>query len=190
MMRISIRTALAALSCSMILAAGCAKEELVKKETPIPPPVTAPTPPPPPVKQEPVPTPITKETVTTVTEEISTLSEDATASKIFQTVYFGFDAFTLSEAARASLTKNAEAIKKNKSLKVQIQGHCDERGSDSYNLALGEKRAKAAFDYLITLGVPANQLHVISYGKERPADPGHDDAAWAKNRRDDFVVLK
>jgi len=189
-MRTSITTLFVAFCCLMMLAAGCAKQEMVKKETP--PPDAALTTPttPPPATQEPVKeTPITKESVT-VTEEIATLNEDATASKMFQTIYFDYDAFTLSEAARDALSKNAVAIKKNKGMKVQIQGHCDERGSDAYNLALGEKRAKAAYDYLITLGAPANQLYVISYGEERPADPGHDEAAWAKNRRDDFVVLK
>jgi peptidoglycan-associated lipoprotein len=79
---------------------------------------------------------------------------------------------------------------KNNSLKVQIEGNCDERGSDEYNLALGEKRAKSAMKYLETLGVPAERLSVISYGKEKPADPGHDEAAWAKNRRDEFVLIK
>jgi peptidoglycan-associated lipoprotein len=192
-MRTGITTLIVALSCTLMLATGCAKKELVVTDktpvntgevapppTPTPPPVT-----PEPVKENPV---VTEKT--TVTEEIATLNEDASASKLFQTIYFEFDAFTLSEAARDSLAKNAVAIKKNKGMKIQIQGNCDERGSDAYNLALGEKRAKAAFDYLVTLGAPANQLYVISYGKERPVDPGHDDAAWAKNRRDDFVVLK
>jgi peptidoglycan-associated lipoprotein len=73
---------------------------------------------------------------------------------------------------------------------VQIQGNCDERGSDEYNLALGERRAKVAMDYLATLGVPAERLSIISYGKEKPVDPGHDEAAWAKNRRDDFAIIK
>jgi peptidoglycan-associated lipoprotein len=80
-------------------------------------------------------------------------------------------------------------IKKDSAAKVRIEGNCDERGSDEYNLALGEKRAKAAMEYLVTLGIPAERLSVISYGKEKPADPGHDEAAWAKNRRDEFVVL-
>ena len=190
-MRTTITMLCVALCCLMMLTAGCAKTEMVKKETP-PPDSAVVTPPPatPPVKPEtPKDTTGIKETVT-VTEEIASLTEDMTASKMFQTVYFEFDAFTLSEAARDALAKNAVAIKKNKGMKVQIQGNCDERGSDAYNLALGEKRAKAAYDYLITLGVPASQLYVISYGKEKPADPGHDDAAWAKNRRDDFIVLK
>lgn len=180
--------------CVMMLAAGCAKKEVVKKETP-PPEMTAtttppPAPTPPPIKEEPVKqTPITKETVT-VTEETVAVTEDAEASRMFKAIYFDFDAYTLSSVARETLANNAAILKKKKGVKVQVQGNCDERGSDAYNLALGEKRAKAAFDYLVTLGVPASQLSIISYGKERPLDPGHDEAAWAKNRRADFVVLK
>ncbi len=200
-MRNGIITLIAACCCTMMLAAGCAKKEMVKAESPppevavvtpppAPTPAPIPTPLPPPVMPAPVTeTPIAKEKPTVI-EEIAALTEDVTASQQFQTIYFEFDAFTLSEAARDSLAKNAVAIKKSKGVKIQIQGNCDERGSDAYNLALGEKRAKAAFDYLVTLGAPANQLYVLSYGKERPVDPGHDDAAWAKNRRDDFVVLK
>ena len=81
-------------------------------------------------------------------------------------------------------------MKKNSALKVRIEGHCDERGSDEYNLALGERRAKAAMNYLVTLGIADKRLSVISYGKEKPVDPGHDEAAWAKNRRAEFVIQK
>ena len=196
-MRTGITTMIMTLSCTLVLASGCAKKELVREDTP---PsevaVVTPTPPPPaPIPPAPAPAeapkenPAVKEPVPVI-EELATLTEDETASKLFQTIYFEFDSYTLSEPARDSLAKNAVAIKKNKGLKIQIQGNCDERGSDAYNLALGEKRAKAAYDYLLSLGAPSTQLHVLSYGKERPVDPGHDDAAWAKNRRDDFVVLK
>ena len=71
---------------------------------------------------------------------------------------------------------------------VQIQGHCDERGTNEYNLALGERRAMAAYNYLVTLGVPGDRLSTISYGEEMPVDPGHNEEAWAKNRRDEFKV--
>jgi peptidoglycan-associated lipoprotein len=104
-------------------------------------------------------------------------------------IYFDFDSFALTAKSREILTKNAAAMMKNSSLTVQIAGNCDERGSDEYNLALGEKRAKAAMNYISTLGVPASRLSTISYGKEKPADPGHDDAAWAKNRRDEFAII-
>jgi peptidoglycan-associated lipoprotein len=73
---------------------------------------------------------------------------------------------------------------------IQIEGHCDEQGSSEYNLALGEKRAKAAQSYLVTLGYPADRIATISYGKERPADQGHDEAAWAKNRRDELKIVR
>jgi peptidoglycan-associated lipoprotein len=74
--------------------------------------------------------------------------------------------------------------------RVSIEGHCDERGSDEYNLALGEKRAKAAMSYLVTLGVPAARLSIISYGEEKPLDAGHGEDVWAKNRRAEFVIVK
>lgn len=193
-MRKTLALLMAAFCCLTLLAAGCATQETVKKETPpsetavITPPPPPPPPPAPPVKEQPIPAPTIKDTVTVVEEKVPV--EDLAASRLFQTIYFEFDAFVLSDVARQNLTKNAEAVKKNPAMTLEIQGHCDERGSDAYNLALGEKRAKAAFNYLVTLGVPAKQLTVVSYGKERPADPGHDDAAWAKNRRVEFVVLK
>ncbi len=71
---------------------------------------------------------------------------------------------------------------------IRIEGHCDERGSDEYNLALGERRAQAAMNYLATLGVPASRMSTISYGEEKPLDPGHNEEAWAKNRRAEFVA--
>jgi peptidoglycan-associated lipoprotein len=74
--------------------------------------------------------------------------------------------------------------------KVKLEGHCDERGSDEYNLALGENRAKAALNYLVALGVPPEQLSIISYGKEKPLDNGHTEEAWAKNRRVEFTPVK
>ena len=105
-------------------------------------------------------------------------------------IYFNFDSANLSEQARATLAGDAEALKKLGTAKVRIEGNCDERGSDDYNLALGEKRARQALQYLVNLGVPAEQLTVVSYGKEKPADAGHDEASWAKNRRDELVVLR
>ena len=82
-----------------------------------------------------------------------------------------------------------EIIKKERADKVRIAGNCDERGSDEYNLALGEKRAKAAMEYLVTMGIPSERLSFISYGKEKPVDAGHNETAWTMNRRDDFTVV-
>lgn len=103
-----------------------------------------------------------------------------------QIVYFDYDSAILRDDARESLKANAGSLKKLAQLRLQIAGHCDERGTQSYNLALGERRAQAVRDYLAQLGVPADRLITISYGKEKPADAGNDEAAWAKNRRCEF----
>ncbi len=183
---------LVVLCCGALLAGGCAKKELVKGEEQMPsaarPAET--TPAKPSAKGEAVPEQMVKQ-APVVKEEPLKSSMQAEAVSPLGKIYFDFDSFVLSQEARDTLTKNADyMLKKDPSLKIQIEGHCDERGSDEYNLALGEKRAKAALSYLTTLGVPAARLSFISYGKEKPADPGHDDAAWAKNRRDEFVVIK
>lgn len=106
------------------------------------------------------------------------------------TITFDFDSYALSQSARDTLYNNAEFLLKKYRDKVILEGHCDERGSDEYNLALGEKRAKSVMNYLLTLGVPAEQLSIVSYGKERPADNGHTEEAWAKNRRVEFEPVK
>ncbi|MBJ6725624.1 peptidoglycan-associated lipoprotein Pal [Geomesophilobacter sediminis] len=107
-----------------------------------------------------------------------------------QKIYFAFDSAELTQESRDALSKNADYLKNNTAVKIRIEGNCDERGSDEYNLALGERRAKAAKDYLETLGIPSDRLATISYGEERPADPGHNEEAWTKNRRDEFVIIK
>ncbi len=105
-------------------------------------------------------------------------------------INFDFDSYALTQPARDILYTNADYLLKKYKGKVKLEGHCDERGSDEYNLALGEKRAKSAMDYLSTLGVPSEQLSIISYGKERPLVTGSDEVSWAKNRRVEFVILK
>jgi peptidoglycan-associated lipoprotein len=104
-------------------------------------------------------------------------------------IYFDFDKFTLSADARQTLAENAEYLKAHSGTNVVIEGHCDERGSDEYNLALGESRALAAKNYLVSLGISAKQLSVISYGEERPAVKGSNEEAWAKNRRAEFKAV-
>jgi peptidoglycan-associated lipoprotein len=109
----------------------------------------------------------------------------------FENIYFDFDKFDLRQDARDVLSKNADILLKSKpTIKIQIAGNCDERGSAEYNLALGESRAKSAQRYLITLGVAPDRLSIISYGKEKPAIEGHDETAWAKNRRDEFTITQ
>jgi peptidoglycan-associated lipoprotein len=104
-------------------------------------------------------------------------------------IQFQFDQYDLTEEARKLLTENAKVLANHPSLKIQIEGHCDERGNSAYNLALGERRAASAKLYLVKLGVQENRLSTISYGKERPLDPGHAEEAWFKNRRCHFVIL-
>ena len=105
-------------------------------------------------------------------------------------IFFDFDKSNIKPVAKAILDKNAEWISKNPAAKIRIEGNCDERGTNEYNMALGERRASSAKQYLITLGVAADRLSTVSYGEEKPLDPGHDEAAWAKNRRDDFKVVE
>jgi peptidoglycan-associated lipoprotein len=103
-----------------------------------------------------------------------------------QTVHFGFDDWNLTAEAKALLDANARWLKANPQVSVKIGGHCDERGSPEYNLALGERRANRVREYLISQGVPADNMIAVSYGEEMPIDPGHNPAAWAKNRRAEF----
>ena len=98
-------------------------------------------------------------------------------------VYFAYDKSDISPEARAILTKQADWLKRNANVTVTVEGHCDERGTREYNLALGERRATAAKNVLVALGIPANRVSTISYGKERPAVVGSTEAAWAQNRR-------
>jgi len=103
-------------------------------------------------------------------------------------VFFAFDKSDLSEQSRATLNKQATWMKKYPGVQVVMEGHCDERGTREYNLALGERRANAAKDYLVALGINPARVKTISYGKERPAALGHNEAAWAQNRRAVMVV--
>ncbi len=103
-------------------------------------------------------------------------------------VFFDFDKFDIKPEGRTALNKKAELLKKFPEIKVLVEGNCDERGTAEYNMALGQRRAKAAYDYLVILGVKASQLETVSFGKERPAEMGKNEAAWSKNRRDEFKV--
>ncbi|HCM84415.1 MAG TPA: peptidoglycan-associated lipoprotein Pal [Alphaproteobacteria bacterium] len=114
---------------------------------------------------------------------INQLSQD-----VADRVFFGYDSSELTAEGRTALERQAEWLKTRPNLNATIEGHCDERGTREYNLALGERRAAAAKNYLVSLGVPAAQLSTISYGKERPAVEGSDEAAWAQNRRAVTVV--
>ena len=122
--------------------------------------------------------------------ESSNSAIDAAAQQITDgVVYFDFDKYDVKAEYRDMLKQKAELMKQYPSIKVRIEGNCDERGTQEYNLALGERRARAAYEYMIRLGVPADQLEMISFGKERPAVQGTGEAVWAQNRRDEFNVI-
>ncbi|MDP2725136.1 MAG: peptidoglycan-associated lipoprotein Pal [Syntrophales bacterium] len=106
----------------------------------------------------------------------------------FADIHFDFDKFNLREEDRAILQKHADWLNGNRDVTITVEGHCDETGTAEYNLALGERRANAAARFLIDLGIDAKRIKTISYGKEAPLDPGHNEEAWAKNRRAHFVA--
>ena len=183
---VTILTALVVMSLAL---GGCApKKPPVARPLPPPPPTTPEAPPPPappaPVADRPVvtPPPIAEDPM--ASRSIDDLNRDSP----MRIVYFGYDSAELSAEARAALDANAAVLKKYPAWTVTIEGHCDERGTAEYNLALGERRAAAAQAYLVALGIPASRIKTVSYGKEFPFDPGHDEAAWAKNRRAHFVI--
>lgn len=107
-----------------------------------------------------------------------------------RTVYFAFDSSALSTSTRSTLASNADYLKSNSSAKIQIEGHCDERGGVQYNLALGERRANSVKNYLTALGIASSRISTISYGKERPIAFGHEEDSWSKNRRANFVIVE
>jgi peptidoglycan-associated lipoprotein len=107
---------------------------------------------------------------------------------VLEDVFFDFDKSDLRTDAQRTLEANAKQLKDASSATITIEGHCDERGTNAYNMALGERRANATRDYLKSLGVDASRIKTISYGEERPFDPGHNESAWAKNRRAHFVI--
>ncbi len=122
--------------------------------------------------------------------DIEQLNQVAQQKGYIQDAFYDLDASTLSADAQAALTASANWLKQHPDLNLLIEGHCDERGTEQYNLALGDRRANSARDFLATLGVEANRMRTVSYGEERPFDQGHDEAAWAKNRRSHLVLVK
>lgn len=168
MKRLVLLLMLATFVVAMMGACGGPPKEVVPPSlvdtTPPPPPVDTTPPPPPP------PPPVLQATQ-------------------LQTVYFDFDKHNLRADAKAALDADFALMQEFPDAIVKIEGHCDERGTIEYNLSLGEKRAKAVMDYLVGQGIAPARLSVISFGKERPADTGHNDAAWNKNRRAEFRII-
>jgi peptidoglycan-associated lipoprotein len=107
---------------------------------------------------------------------------------VLRTVYFAFDSSELSPSAQSTLRDNAQWLKAHPNYRFVIQGHCDERGTIEYNLALGDRRGSAARDYLVSLGIERSRARVVTFGEERPAIQGHDESAWSQNRRAEFLL--
>lgn len=155
----------------------------------------APTVPPPPeetpVKEEPDfvdPTPVAE----TFPSDIEELNRYVQSKGYVRDAFYNYDEATLDDAAQSALSASANWLKgkEGAGYSLLIEGHCDERGTEQYNLALGDKRANSAKDYLVTLGVDAGRIRTVSYGEERPFEEGHDDSSWAQNRRAHLVLVR
>ncbi len=191
-MRWMNRTAVVLMIALMVAMAACAKKKPAPvAQAPPPPavvaPAPAPAPPPPPAPaqrvEEAVPVPQLSE------DSIGARSlEDLNRDSPFRPALFGLDSSELDDTGRAIVSANAEIMKKYPTWLITVEGHCDERGTAEYNLALGERRAVAVKTYLVALGVAPDRLRTVSYGKEFPFDAGHTEAAWAQNRRAHFVI--
>lgn len=183
---------LLALLIALLLAtsASCKKKPVAQPAEP--PPAEAP-PPPPAMPQEVVKEAPIQPVVEPKVEETDiddTIRRQNQSKEFLKTVYFDFDRADIREDQAAVLQGNATWLKSHQQFRVLIEGHCDERDTIEYNLALGDRRAKRVLEYLRDLGVPSDRMRTISYGEERPVDPGHDEEAWGRNRRAEFVLEK
>ena len=188
MMRRRALTAVAV--ASVLMVAACHKN---------PPPVARPIPPPPagggttgtrpPTPPQPVPEPTIVPPEPVPNDAISSASlDDLNRNSPLKPVFFELDSSDLSRDGQRALDEDAGVLKRYASWTITIEGHCDERGTAEYNLALGERRAASARAYLVSLGISGDRLRIVSYGKEFPFDPGHDETAYSKNRRAHFVI--
>ena len=178
---------------AVLVTVACGAGACAKKNPPVarpmpPPPVTAetprpPAPPPPTSEPAPVPPmPVTDDAVGS--KSLDDINRDSPLKPLF----YALDQSEVDASGQQVLQANADVLKRYGSWQVTVEGHCDERGTAEYNLALGERRAVAARNYLVSLGIAADRIKTVSYGKEFPFDPAHTEAAWAKNRRAHFVV--
>lgn len=156
------------ITVAALLAVGCAKKQkaLTMQETVVEPPSAV-------------------QHTATVNEKPG---EDPAGRPTHVPIYFSYNSSELVDESRFALARLASALKGDESLTLTIEGHCDERGTTEYNLALGERRARAAREYLVKMGVPSSRIDLVSYGEERPAETGEGERAWALNRRDEFIL--
>jgi peptidoglycan-associated lipoprotein len=187
--RLTARGAVTLLVVLLALSGACAKKQppIARPMPPPPPDSTTATPPPEPPEpvQEPggvPPEPVPEDSI------LSGSIDDINRNSPLQPAFFVYDSSEIDATAQRALEHNAEMLKKYPNFQISIEGHADERGTAEYNLALGERRAVSARNYLVSLGISADRVKIVSYGKEFPFDPGHNEEAWAKNRRAHFVV--
>jgi len=182
-----------ALILTSLVATGCGRRQPPAAAPAAPPPA----PPPPAAAAAPPSPPPAVRVEESLPVPPEPLAEDAIANRSlddlnrdspFKPVFFGLDSAELDDGGRAVATANAQLLRKYPTWVITVEGHCDERGTAEYNLALGERRAVAVKTYLVSLGVSPDRIRTVSYGKEFPFDPGHDEAAWTKNRRAHFVI--
>lgn len=170
----------------LALAIAVSVTGLIGCATPKQPPVQQPAPQvtkPPEPKPAPAPAPRIQEPPKRVEEKVT-----VPADLRFDTVYFDFDKSDIRSDQRSSLNRNAELLSRYQTVRIQIEGHCDERGTDAYNIALGDRRAESARRYLIDYGISSSRITTVSYGESRPVDSGHNETAWSKNRRCEFII--
>ena len=185
--RFAVQRAALAVLVLLVFAAGACHKKQPPVARPMPPPPPTEAAPPAPPEPSPEPAPVPAEPVTD--DAIGSKSlDDLNRDSPLKAVFFALDSNEVDSAGQQVLQRNADVLKKYTSWQVTIEGHCDERGTAEYNLALGERRSVSARTYLVSLGIPADRIKTVSYGKEFPFDPGHDEAAWSKNRRAHFVV--
>lgn len=177
-MQKSKRTFLLTLGIAVVIAmtTGCAGKKKPPQQQAAPQTQKAP-------ETKPAPAPKIQEPAKRV-EEKSTVPSDLR----FETIYFDFDKSDIRADQRSSINRNAELLSKYSSVRIQIEGHCDERGTNAYNLALGQRRADAAKQFLVEYGISSSRISTVSYGEERPVDMGHSESAWDKNRRCEFII--
>ncbi len=190
MRKVGLKALVLLMMAMTIVAMACGgSRRPVARPTPPPPSATAPAPARPPAPPQPVAEPIVVPPEPVRDEPIRSASlDDLNRSSPLKPIFFEYDSSELTAAGLVTLDGNATALRRYSAWTVTIEGHCDERGTAEYNLALGERRAVAARTYLVSLGISADRLRLVSYGKEFPFDPGDHEAAWARNRRAHFVI--
>ena len=187
---LSIRRTAFLLLLLVTMAAGACGKKTPPVARPIPPPPsgsTTVTPPPEPPAPAPEPTTVPPEPVAEDSIAAGSI-DDINRNSPLKPVFYGLDVAEVDAEGQKILQDNADFLRRYATWQISIEGHCDERGTAEYNLALGERRAVSARNYLVSLGIPADRVKTVSYGKEFPFDPGHSEEAWSKNRRAHFVV--